>query len=336
MTLINSIKTNKKHISLVVDMNGCPNRCMHCWLGDLPNHIMEEKDARLLVDLFHKYFDNVTYYSWLREPDFTNDYRNRWIMDNELSDTKPQRFELASFYRIVRDKDYIKFLKEVGTKKVQLTFFGLKELTDKYIGRAGAFDELVLATKILKENNIEPRWQIFINQENKDEIIKVIELGKGMKVNEIFVHEGSCDGNNRNFYTIRINKNEIPKDVILYYLDYEERLTEKECVDILLKDESHFIPSYNPNEIVINITSDFNAYFNYTNPSFKWLIGNILQDSFDEIVKRILTNEVEAIQIAKAITLKDLALKYGDSNSNKVFALDDYKMYLLNCHLENV
>lgn len=329
-------ENSTKHISLVVDMYGCPNRCMHCWLGNLPNHILSDTDARFLVDLFNMYFDDVTYYSWLREPDFTKDYRDRWLADNLLSKTKPQRFELASFYHIVRDKEYVKFLKEVGTKKVQLTFFGLKELTDKYVGRVGAFEELISATKILKESNIEPRWQIFINQENKDEIIKVINLGKEMNVKEIFVHEGSCDGNNKNLYNIRINKDEIPNEVIPYYLDYNERLTEKECTEILKKDETHFVPSFENDDIVINITSDFNAYFNYTNPSPKWLIGNILKDPFEGIVKKILNNDVEAINIAKKITLKELALKYGDINSNKVFSLDDYKMYLLNEHLSKL
>lgn len=182
---------------------------------------------------------------------------------------------------------------------------------------------------------IEPRWQIFINQENKDEIIKVINLGKGMNVKEIFVHEGSCDGNNKNLYNIRIN-NEIPNEVVPYYLDYNERLTEKECTEILKKDETHFVPSFENDDIVINITSDFNAYFNYTNPSHKWLIGNILKDPFEGIVKKILNNDVEAINIAKKITLKELALKYGDINSNKVFSLDDYKMYLLNEHLSKL
>ena len=49
----------------------------------------------------------------------------------------------------------------------------------------------------------------------------------------------------------------------------------------------------------------------------------------------ILTNDVEATRIAKKISLKELVKKYGDSNSEKVFFLDDYKMYLLNNELNN-
>ena len=116
-----------KKLSLVVDMYGCPNRCKHCWLGHMPNHKMADKTDEFLIEYFKPYFENITYYSWLREPDYCDDYRQRWMKDNEISiQGRPMRFELASFYRLVRDKEYVKFLKEVGVKKVQLTFFGLE------------------------------------------------------------------------------------------------------------------------------------------------------------------------------------------------------------------
>ena len=322
-----------KHINLVVDMHGCPNRCLHCWLGDVPNNLIPEAMDLKIVNRFKKYFNDVTFYSWLREPDFFQDYKNRWTRDNELSNTKPNRFELASFYKIVRDTNYVKFLHEVGTKKVQLTFFGMEELTDKYIGRKGAFKELLLATTILQENNISPRWQIFINEENKDEILDVIHIAKNNNVKDIFIHAGSCDGNNRKLYDIRINKENISNELIPYYLDYNEVLTEKECYKLLENDNSYFIPD--SSELVINITSDYNMYFNYTNPSIKWKIGNVFDDNFEEIVNRIINKDIEAIRIAKSIPIKDLVKKYGNYNSNKVFFLDDYKMYLLNNELNN-
>ena len=85
----------------------------------------------------------------------------------------PERFELASFWRLVRDPDYVRFLKETDVKKVQLTFFGLELLTDRYIGRKGVFRELLGATEILLENGIAPRWQAFINEENKEEVAQL-------------------------------------------------------------------------------------------------------------------------------------------------------------------
>ena len=119
--------------------------------------------------------------------------------------------------------DAVAFLKEVGTKKVQLTFFGGKMTTDKYVGRKGAYQELMEATKILLRNGITPRWQFFINMENKEEILPQIKMGETMGVKEIFVHEGSCDGNNAKLYGIHIEKEAIPKELIPYYLDYGNR-----------------------------------------------------------------------------------------------------------------
>lgn len=322
-----------KNLVICVDMKGCPNRCKHCWLGDLPNNAIDDNYAVYIVNLFKPYFKDITFYSWMREPDFCSNYKERWIKDNELSSIKPERFELASFYKIVRDPDYVKWLKEVGTKKVQLTFFGLEKTTDEYVGRKGAYQELMNASDLLKENDIEPRWQIFIYQTNKEEVIELLNLAKHKNIKEVFVHEGSCDGNNRKLYDIRINKNEIPEVVKEYFLDYPNILSEKECIDILKSDESHYVP-HNDKEIVLYITSDLNVYFNFTNPASAWKIGNIQDDEIDDIVRKAVEEDIPALMLAKTVTIKQLVNKYGDTSSDKVFSLDDYKMYLLNNYLD--
>ncbi|OQA77467.1 MAG: Radical SAM superfamily protein [Tenericutes bacterium ADurb.Bin239] len=325
------IKPIYQTLAICLDMYGCPNRCQHCWLGDLPNNRSSESIDDYIVNLFKPYFKDVTFYSWIREPDFTRDYKARWVKDNELSTVKPQRFELASFYKIVRDPEYVKWLKEVGTNKVQLTFFGLETLTDKYIGRIGAYRELIAATKILKNNEIEPRWQIFINEENKDDVVRLLDVAKKMSIKDLFVHEGSCDGNNRNLYDIRINKKNIPDEVKTHYLNFEQVLSERECIDILKTDESYFVPTNNK-EIILYITSDLNIYYNFTNPSPAWKIGNI-KDNIDELVRKIVEEDVPALNLAKKIKVSELVKLYGDRNSDKVFSLNDFKMFLLNNYL---
>ena len=113
-------KISERKLNLVVDMNGCPNRCLHCWLGHMTNRRMEKGADSFIVDFFSPFFDKIAYYSWLREPDYCDDYEERWKRDLEISkNTVPERFELASFYRIVRDETYVPFLKSVGVKKVQ-------------------------------------------------------------------------------------------------------------------------------------------------------------------------------------------------------------------------
>lgn len=337
---------NKKTLSLAVDMYGCPNRCKHCWMGHMPNKKMEAGSDEWIIDYFKPYFERISFYSWLREPDFCDDYRERWQRDIELSvNIAPERYELASFWRIVRDPEYVGFLREVGVKTVQLTFFGLDKMTDTYVGRPGAFRELLKATEILIANEIAPRWQAFIYEENKEEIVALLELSEQLKLKErcqafgaefrFFVHSGGCDGENRNQYNIWIEKENIPQALIPYYLNYESLLTEKECCKLLKEDATHRV-HHNGDVVVLLISNSFDVFFNFTHMSEEWKIGNLKTDSREDLIRRILQEDIPALKLAKEVTMQELATRYGDAHSNKAFGLNDYKDYLLNRYLEDV
>ena len=327
-------------LNLVVDLHGCPNRCRHCWLGHMPNVTMENGADRFIVDYFAPYFDRIAFYSWLREPDFCDDYAQRWQRDIALSkNAQPERFELASFYRIVRDENYIPFLKSVGVKKVQLTFFGLKATQDRYVGRKGAFEEVLSASRLLIKNGVIPRWQCFINEENKDEIVRVFALAKEIRQNEcpeleFFVHEGSCDGENRKLYPIRIRKQDIPEELKEVYLDPGELLSERECCEMLKSDDSS--PSFPIGDtITLNISNRFDVYYNFTHMRPPWVVGNLKTDAPGELARRIKEGDTFALRRAAQCSWALLVSKYGDFASERAFRLDDYKMYLFNNELED-
>lgn len=332
-------------LALVADMYGCPNRCRHCWLGHMPNRWMEDDADVWLVDYFRPFFEKITYYSWSREPDFCDHYRERWGRDQDISvNAAPQRFELASFWRLARDPDYVSFLKEVGVKRVQLTFFGLEDTTDRYVGRSGAFQELLKATDILTSNGIAPRWQAFINEENKEEMLPLLDLADTLRLKErcaafgeefkFFVHAGSCDGENRKLYDIRIEKDHIPEEIKPYYLDYGEVMTEGECCERLRDDPSHLV-YHNEGEIVLYVSNTFDVYFNFTHMEGPWRIGNLKDTAPEEMARRIVEEDISALDAARAVTLGELAARYGNPRSNRAFFLDDYKSYLLNRHVED-
>lgn len=334
-----------KPLYLVADMYGCPNRCRHCWLGHMPNRAMEPGADAWLVDYFKPDFETVVFYSWLREPDFCDGYRARWARDNELSvGAKPERFELASFWRLVRDPEYAKFLQETGVKRVQLTFFGLEALTDKYTGRKGAFRELLQATEILLQHEIAPRWQAFLNEENKDEVPALLELIETMGLEKrcrafgetfrFFVHAGSCDGENRKLYPIRIWKSHIPEVLKPYYLDYGQIFTEAECCAKLQGSAAHEVP-HSEDRIVLNISNAFDVYFNFTHMTAGWKIGNLKTDPREEIIRRIAGEDIPALDLARQITLGELAARYGDPASERAFCLEDCQSYLLNRYVED-
>lgn len=337
--------TNKKLI-ISVDMYGCPNRCKHCWIGHMPNLKMQENDDRFIVDFFKPYFDSITFYSWLREPDFCCNYAERWARDNQISiNSKPKRFELASFYRLVRDKNYVDFLKSNGTENVQLTFFGLEAITDKYVGRKGAFRELLKATEILIENKIAPRWQVFINTENSKDIVKLLKLSKTLGLSErcmefgkpfvFFIHSGSCDGENRKLYNLRINKEDIPNELTEYYADFSDMVTEAELCENLKYDNSNFV-YHNKDDIYLYVSNKFDVYFNFTHMTPEWKIGNLKSDDSDWLIGKIIDEDTPALNAAGQITVSELVKRYGNPLSHKIFDEYDYKAYLLNKHIEKI
>lgn len=331
--------TSEKQLNLVVDLYGCPNRCLHCWLGHMPNRRMEADADRRIVDFFSPYFEKIAFYSWLREPDYCEDYQERWQRDLAISkNAVPQRFELASFYRIVRDNDYVPFLRSVGVGKVQLTFFGLEDTQDRYVGRKGAFREVLCATERLIDGGLTPRWQCFINEENREEIVQVYEMAKRIRRErcpelEFFVHEGSCEGENRKLYPIRIQKRHIPETLIPVYLRYSELLTEREFCEKLRDDLSHPLFPIGE-EITLNISNEYDVYYNFTHMTRAWRLGNLKTDDPGALVQKLVTGDVPVLNKTKNCVWAELAERFGNVASERAFELDDYKMYLFNRYLE--
>lgn len=330
-----------KILNLAVDMYGCPNRCLHCWIGHMPNRKMDAGADEFIMNFFSPYFEKIFFYSWLREPDYCEDYRNRWKRDLEISkNAVPKRFELASFYRIVRDDGYIPFLRSVGVKKVQLTFFGLKETQDKYVGRTGAYEEVMRASDLLIEGGIIPRWQCFINEENRDEIVQIYRIAEDIKKSrcpelEFFVHEGSCDGENRKLYPVRIQKEHIPPELASVFLNYNNLLSEADCYDILRGDDSAPVFPVG-DEITLNISNEYDVFYNFTHMTRPWVIGNMKTSDPETLVKDIISGNTPALNTAKQCKWSELVMKYGDINSAKVFSPDDYSVFIYNNHLEHI
>ncbi len=334
-----------RFLSLAVDLYGCPNRCLHCWLGHMPNLPMEPEADAWIVERFQPYFDRIAFYSWLREPDFCPDYRARWERDKALSvNAVPERFELASFWHLVRDPDYVRFLKELNVKCVQLSFFGLEQTTDRYVGRRGAFRELLRATEILLENGICPRWQGFLNEENRLELVELLHLSRELELSRrcqeiggtfrFFVHEGSCDGENRKLYPIRITRDHIPETLLPFYLDADRLQTEAELCEKWKDDPSH-ISFPQGEELVLYVSNRYELFFNYTHMRPEWAVGNLKTEPVEELLRRIEQQDTPALRTAREISLGELVRRWGDPDSERVFDEGDYRIYLLNRQLEN-
>ena len=206
--------TSFKSLTVCLDMCGCPNRCAHCWLGAVPNGSLTTDDLRFVAEQFRPFTSSLEVADWYREPDFHDDYKERWELCAALSDRQTPHFELISYWRAVRDSTYLDWIKSQGVRTAQLTFFGGEALTDRYVGRRGAYRELVETAGLLLEKEIAPRIQVFVNKETLPELPLVEKMIEDLRLAErcaafgapftAFVHAGSCDGENEKRYDIRV------------------------------------------------------------------------------------------------------------------------------------
>ena len=118
-------------LTVCLDMQGCPNRCRHCWMGHGPNGHLTEDDLRFVHDAFRPHARVLELHTWTREPDFRDDYRELWALRAALSDVVTPHFELMSVWRAARDPAYVPWLREMGVRRMQLTLFGGEALTGR-------------------------------------------------------------------------------------------------------------------------------------------------------------------------------------------------------------
>ena len=327
-----------------VDMAGCPNRCRHCWLGHAPNRLMPLEELSRIAGLFRQFADKMEVEGWYREPDYRDDYKQLWALEERLSDDKFPHFELMSYWRAARDESYIPWLKERGVKATQMTFFGGRALTDKYTQRKGAYDEMVALIPRLMEYGIVPRFQAFMNKENIEEMGHVVDLAEKTGLADhpdfrAFVHAGGCDGANEMLYDIRITPEDLDKlpqrlrDWSLQHLGktVEEFAgqTERELYADISQQEQPFGYCV-PAQPVLYVDHEYNVYPNLTAPQTAWCYGNLLKDGTETILARVQSGDTPAMRVMRTVPAAELVKECGNPESERLFDRGDYETYLLN------
>lgn len=344
-------------ITVCLDMNGCPNRCKHCWISFSPNGNLKEEDLLFVADSFKKYTKHLNVYDWYREPDFHDDYQKRWQLAHQLSNDDYPHFQLASIYRLVKDEGYVKWLKQLQVDEVQITLFGNEEKTDYYTGRKGAFQDIIKAMDILLENGIAPRIQFFLNKDTvsqlpwMEKLIDQLELEKRCqqigREFHFFTHLGSCDGENEKLYPIRSDLSDVAKipDYLLQKTFAHFHTTSIE--EIFGQPERYWCQQWINDDSTIDFTTQepvfyvdcwFNVYPNITNTSKYFLLGNMKTESMDTILKRYRDNQSIGQKVAKSIPTKELVKQVGDPQSARLFDPESYRIYLINryCQMNDI
>lgn len=346
-----------ERITIVMDLLGCPNRCKHCWLGHAPNPRLSTEDLRFAAEAFRPFCRELSVYDWSREPDFAPDYRDRWILCDKLStggQGSREHFELASVWRLARDEAYASWLKSVGVDAVQLTLFGGEETTDWFTGRRGAYQDILVSVDRLLEAGIAPRVQAFVNKRNLEELPAVEDFIRRLHLEErcreigrdfqCFVHQGSCDGENRQFYPEWITPGDLEKippyllEKTLEHFDAHTPeevygVTEAELYRELAEDRSVRSLGAGLTEAVLYIGGDFTVYPNFGEPSQPaWRLGNLKSEGAEAILTALAEDRSPAQKARAGVPLAELVRAVGDPSSQRLFGRGDYIEFLLNAY----
>ena len=337
-----------KKITVCVDLYGCPNRCKHCWLGHTPNgHLSEEVFAQIAL-MFKPYAHYFECVSWYREPDFKDNYIALWDLEHKISTEHHTHYDLASFYRLARDESYAEWLSNLGVKTIQFTLFGGEKTTDYFVGRTGAYREMKVAIERVLKHKIAPRIQIIVNKENILELNHVVRLVQELELEKrceaigqefsLFIHQGSCEGENTQFYKDWLTKddlNKIPEYIVKKTIKHFNQPSIEHCFghteETLYKHmiNNQEIKSMVVDDVVFYIDKDLFVYPNVGVNKW-WSLGNIKKEGVKKILENYRSNRSIAQMIMTTVSVSEIVRKIGDVKSQRLFHEEDYYMYCLN------
>ncbi len=336
-----------KKIGVALDMQGCPNRCRHCYLGFGTNQILSDYDLRWVASHFRHYLEtadttveSLTVSSYFREPDFSDEYRHLYELSEELSDGKPERHELLSIWRLAHDRGYAAWAKSVGPQTCQISFFGMEETNDWFFRRKGAFTDALTATERLLDVGMKPRWQIFLTKRlvpEIDELLRLIDrlrlrervhdLGSGF---QLFMHMPGPDHEGRKIEYLRPTEEDVtslPEDILKPSRKHFRRdilwQSESELYAAILEDEETLPKDERvldePSSFWFFVTNEWNVFSNVGTLEPWWKLGNLKKDSVETIIRRFEKDEIPGLDVLLNYPRDRLAREYGDPNGLKIY-----------------
>ncbi|MEA4824731.1 MAG: radical SAM protein [Clostridiaceae bacterium] len=325
---------NIPYLGVMADMAGCPNRCRHCWLGARKNGHMSVGDFKDIAAQFKSWRGSggsgiveMSFFSWWREPDFRDDYRELWRLEQELSSPgQAKRFELLSTWRLARDETYAKWAAMLPPKACQITFFGMEENTDWGMRRKGAFRDQLTATERCFAVGITPRWQLFLTKRCLDDLDEYLRLIREYQVPQFFIGGMSPEGGGYELEEERIERSDIariPPELTALSRDGLNMLGVPE--DTLLHTLLHVgnPPRMSANFPCLAVDADFDVYPNIAEPAPWWKLGNLKTGSVDTVMKMFIDEETPGMTANRGVPVSELAKTYGIPGSQKLYAEDD-------------
>lgn len=337
-------------LRVAVDLAGCPNRCRHCWLGSHRNGDMSVERFRDIARSFTDWRDEegkgirrLGFCSWWREPDYRQDYRELWELEQQLSTPgEAQRFELLSTWRLARDPAYAQWAATLAPKDCQITFFGMEENTDWCMRRKGGFQDQLLATERLIEAGISPRWQLFPTKRCLDELEDFLRLMDRLDLHrrchamggrfEFFLNGMSPEGNGYALEDIRLEEGDlsrIPQGMADLCPGGRMDLGQPEYALLEGMRGRQEPANLSANVHCLFVDAEGDVYPNIAEPTAWWRLGNLFADGVDAVLSAYRDGMPPGMRANRAIPLRELAAKYGDPKSRKLYEDGDLKTRFL-------
>ena len=332
------------YLGVMVDMAGCPNRCRHCWLGSHRNGHISVNEFKSIAAQFRDWRDEegcgiaeMSFFSWWREPDYRNDYRELWLLEQELSSPgKAKRFELLSTWRLARDESYAKWAATLEPKACQITFFGMEENTDWGMCRKGAFSDQLIATERCLAVGTVPRWQLFITKRCLNELDDFLRLIYDLKLFErceeigqkfeVFIGGVSPEGNGYGIEDLRPEENDlrlIPNELLSISREGTDLLGQPEYRALEELMECDTPPNMSVSLPCLSINTDYDVYPNIAEPAEWWTLGNLKTDGIHKILRNYHDERTPGMRMNRTIPVSELAKTYGDLKSKKLYDKSD-------------
>jgi hypothetical protein len=356
-------------IGIGFDMHGCPNRCRHCWMGHqvvatprTPRRgadgasplCMSEEDVRWAVAQFRAFrrpgenrapWKRLRVATWMREPDYSDDYRHLHALETELSDVAPPRatYELLSVWRLARDPDYAHWAYGLGMRACQLTFFGMEKATDWGCRRRGAFPDLLIATERLLAAGIRPRWQLIFTKVLIPDLPELIALAEELRLRErcealggpftFWMHLPTSDGAALSLDSVWPTERDldrVPRDFLEHCEAHTQRpigLPERALLPRLRDDPGPAVRSVSAatsgNAVWFYIAPGFDVYTSFSAISPAFRLGNVKADGVAAIIDAWEHDRTVGLQAMFCTPNCELARRYGRPYSRKLYDTDD-------------
>jgi len=332
-------------IRVALDMCGCPNRCRHCYLGPADDHRLSTEDVRWAALQFRDFIENadspitkLSVATWFREPDYADDYRQLYDLESELSDGKPSRYELLSVWRLARDAGYADWARSVGPDGCQISLFGMRETTDWFYRRKGAFDDALAATERLLDVGMRPRWQLFLTTKLLPELGAMLDLVERLQLRkrvhklggefEIFLHPPGPDHEARAIEELRPTVSQVanlPEAILGPSRRHfaKDILWESEATlydRILRGDRVPVSEELLPEALWLFVRGNWDVFSNLGTLEPWWRLGNLKTDPIETLIRRFEEDDVLGLQLLLHTPPAELAERHGDPAGQKIYS----------------